>query len=255
MTWEEINAAIEEKVASATEGLDGDDADEAKAKELKNMDQSVRQFLWNGGHKAATKQNAEKIESLESERESLQEQIEEKERQLEELKEVQPDAEKIEAEYQEEIKELKEQHAAAVEELRQKIRDRDKGSFRNRVFARVSKILDSDYVDVQLQRMEAQGRIKIDDDGDIEILQPGKEIPYMADSEEALVETVVEELASEAPDKWKVSNADSGGGSSGSGGGPNKSSKYERAREAGKQTQEYRQRRTKSLSERVGKAA
>lgn len=251
MDWNEINEAIREKVNDATDGLNGDEADQAKANVLDNLDQGVRQFLWNGGHKAATAQKSDRIKDLQNERDRIKSELEQTKEQLQALEEDQPNVEKIRSEYEEQIRNLKEEHQEAVEELRGKLHDRDKGSFKNRALAEGSDRLDRDWLDVQLERMEMEGRIQRTEDGSIQVLQPGKDIPYMADSEDELAQTVVEELAQEAPTKFKLSQADSGGGSRGEGSGPSSASKYDQAREAGQQSQESRQNQGPSLKERL----
>lgn len=221
MEWSEINAAIQEKVNAATEEKTGDEKDRATAEVLKGLDQPIRQFLYDGGHKAATAANSAKIRELESERETLTSERDSAKAKVDEMQAGVPNADEIKRQYQDAERQLKEQHEAELKRLKGEVVSMKTESFESKVFGKLGPRLSEDgtsWAETQLAKMRLDGRIRPGESG-IEVLQPGKTIPYTAETEDELSDIVVKEIVSGAKPWALKSGADTGGGSNGSGAG------------------------------------
>lgn len=249
MTWEEINAAITEKVAAAkatvkTEGMSDKDREkavnEALAAELQNMPHEVRQFLYDGGHRQATAQNAQKLQAAEEARKALETakadletQVQSHQTRITEIEGKTPDVEAVKRKMQEDFAKiesgLKEQVAAAegkVTELHEvRKADRVEG-FVSRLQGRLGANVTEDgieWLQVRLDRMRSDGRfLPKDAEGSpfsVAVLRPGStDMEYHATSEDELLTVVSQEVLEGAP-KWAVKANVKGGGGALNGGG------------------------------------
>lgn len=216
MDWSEINKAIQEKVDAATEGKNEDEVDKAKAEVLKNLAHPIRQFIHDGGHKQATARSAEQIRQLESEKSDLEGKLKAAKEKLEKVEENVPDAEQIKEQYQQEIADLKKKHEGAVQELNGKISQLKTGGFTGKLLGHVGPKLSEageDWAKSKIMLMEQEGRIRPTETG-FEVLQPGKKIPYTAETEDELIQVVSGEILDHAKPWALKGTSDSGGGSS-----------------------------------------
>jgi hypothetical protein len=250
MDWTQVNAFLQEQVAAAAQGKDGRERDAATAEVLSNLAQPIRQFLHDGGHANATAQHKTKIRTLEAEKSALEEQVTAAQARIEEIEKQAPNAEQIKAQYRQEIEQIK----ATAEALEGQIRSLKTGSFTSRLLGQMGPRLSEDGLDwarTQVERMTLDGRIRPTDAG-FEVLQPGKEIPYSATTEDELLSVVAGEVLKAARPWALKSGADGGGGTSGSGsGGPSGGSDWDKLREQAKGR--HQQPDQKTLQERRGR--
>lgn len=248
MTWEEISAAITEKVGAAkssvkTEGMSAEEAEKAVngalATELRNLPHEVRQFLHDGGHRQATAQNKEKLEALEaakkaleSEKTTLAQQVDAQAKQIREIEANVPDAdkmrEKLQKEFADREKELQTQRDEAITaaaELRESRKADRVDGFESRLRGLLgSRVTEEgqEWMRNRVDRMRLDGRFlpREGEDGSLSVavLRPNSsELEYHASNSEELLSVVAQEVLEGAP-KWAIKSNVQGGGGAGSGG-------------------------------------
>jgi len=126
-----------------------------------------------------------------------------------------PDTASLHRQYGEQIASLTATHKTERENLMSGIRgEREIRRFSDLLVALTSgeKPLVKDYAEVLTQKGEIRKRIKINDDGSWQVLQKGQDIPVAAQTPEAALALLAEELKAEAPPAFILVGADSGGG-------------------------------------------
>lgn len=268
MTWEEINAAISEKVKAAkdavkTDGLSEDEkrraVNEALASELKNMPHEVRQFLHDGGHQQATAQNAQKLretgeatKALETEKADLEKQVADAKAKIKELEASTPDATKIRETLQADFKKREEELQNEATKAKERVaelegaRKTDKvDGFVNRFLGHAGSRVTGDgeeWLRVRVQNMRNDGRFQpkiVSEEGKesrigVAVLRPGSsELEYHAANDDELLSVLTEEVFKDAP-KWAVKANVSGGGGAANGSAGGGVNKWDKVRETAK---------------------
>lgn len=129
-----------------------------------------------------------------------------------------PGTAELHTQYGNEIAALKNGHATEVAGLKGKIAEGDQKAITSTLRSLLTtgtkdspKVLDADYAAVQLEKPEIKARIKLVDGG-FQILQAGKDIPIAAQTTDAALAILAEELKTSAPSKFVMANTDVGGG-------------------------------------------
>jgi hypothetical protein len=232
MDWKEINTAIQERLTAAALGKEGDERESAITSELRSLDQAIRQPIWDAGHGAAVRQQAEKVTAAERQVADQKAAAERAEARLKELEAKTPDAEAIRKQFDSQVKDLQEKHKGEIDKMTSERKADRVDTFRTRLTAAAGAKLDPAYAELQILKMN--GRIDVVD-GRIVVRQPGKDIPYLADDLDSLVSTVVGELVTGAPADRRLSQGDTGGGASGGSSGGGNADVWTKARERGKE--------------------
>jgi len=240
-------------IAELVTGLRSEKVDDV-VKELQNSAHAIWQEVWNLGHANATARGKEDLTAKDKELTAATESKVQAESKLEELRGSQPDVAKVREQYDTEIAELKTKHATAIQEKDDARAlaetGRASGDLRSEL---VRRGVDPDYAEVLASKESVKSRIRYVD-GEVQILQDGKEIPISAGEGQTAIGVFSEELAGAVPAKFKNSSGDSGSGtrtpSSSSGG---KGNVYDRIRESAKARQEAAGRPSgKTAAEKLG---
>lgn len=126
-----------------------------------------------------------------------------------------PDTAALHAQYGQEIAKVKADAEARERELRATL-ETERKTMRTRdlraLLTTGEKRLDADYADVLLEKPDVKSRVKINADGTFQILQKGKDIPIAAQTPEAALAIMADELKAEAPPRFVLVGTDTGGG-------------------------------------------
>lgn len=213
----------------------------------------VYQEIFDRGHGEATRKAREQTEQLERDLEQARSELEKREQRIERLEEEQPDVARIESEYQDEIAELKEEAREKMSNLRDQISSERMARARSDLTSTlVQEGVDRDYAEVQVHKAVDNGRIRHTEDGEVEVLQPGKEIPLQVDDP---LGSLAEEIHDRTPAKFRSSDADRGSGAEGGSGGGSGSSVYDRIREQAEEERTGSRDPSEELDERLGAGA
>lgn len=175
---------------------------------------------------------------------------------LTELQASQPDAQKIHDQYKAEIQTLKDAHKKAVDEERTKrataLRDRHVADLRTAL----TRKLDPLVARLLAQDPEVQKRLVLKDDGTLDVLQDGKDIPFSPAEGQSALELLADELVSKQDPKFRLADADAGSGTeSGNRGTQGGGDIFDRIRAGKKAEIEQSKSTIKSLDEKLGMVA
>lgn len=232
MDWKEINEAIRSKISEATDGKTGEDAETARAEALKSLDKSFTQPFFDDGFKSADGKRKGELEAAEAAKKAAEAKLETTESRLTELEKKNPNVEAIKAQYDQELADLKTKHENELNQVRTTATQTKVDAFLTRVEASMRSKLTGDRAELAVYRL--RDRVKPTDGGGIEVLQPGKDIPFHARTEDELISTIVDTAYNEAPESSRLSKADSGAGSQSGATGTSK--KWDQYRNRGKET-------------------
>lgn len=235
MDWkEELTKLVDEAVGDKT-GEKRDNALWAALKE--HLPSEYRQAIFNKGHASATAETRDKIDSLETERDTLNEKLTASKSRIAELesKKLPDDASEREQQLATQVEELKndlqglkDQREADKKQYEAERKQSRIDSTIERIRVEGHKQYDDPWFDLQLREALDEGRFDVEGDR-VVIRQKGRETPIQADSEKDLVGAFLDEVSTYAPDTRVKSNVDAGGGSSGGGSGAGKWERYQKA--------------------------
>lgn len=179
----------------------------------------VYQDIFNKGHGVATaKAQGDRVE-LEANTNRLNGELVTAAAKIKELEESKPDVAKVRKQYDESIDVLKNEHKTQVQKLQTTITaEREARALADIRSGLQSLGVDADYADVLASKDDVKRRLKFKDDGSVEVLQAGKDIPIIASGDKKPVALLVDELRTTVPAKFVTSNGDRGSGTSGAGG-------------------------------------
>lgn len=174
----------------------------------------LQQALFQEGHDVGYGKKHGELTAAESKVTELTSQVSTLTKDVDKLKKN-PAVAELHTQYGQEIETLKAANAATVAELKGKITsskaDATTASLRA-MLTSGAKRLDPDYAGVLTEKADTRARIKVADDGSIQILQAGKDIPIGAHTVEAALTVFAEELKAAAPAKFVLADTDKGGG-------------------------------------------
>lgn len=123
-----------------------------------------------------------------------------------------PETKAIHEQYAGQIKSLTDAAKARETELLTGIRKERHSSHLSTLRTALKAKLQPDYADVLLEKGENSDRIKVNDDGTWTVLQKGKDIPLAAQTPEAALSILADELVAGAPAGFVLAATDAGGG-------------------------------------------
>lgn len=239
-----------EQLREFLDGLDESVGAEALADALQEVHQAAYQAIYDRGHGGATSRLKSDIEDLEGKLSKEQKRRKKAEERAEQLEEENPEVGEIRSQYEEQLEETREEYEERLRKQGETLNSERRQRARSDLVAMLSGELDRDYAEVQVDRVLSNGRIRHDDEGEIEVLQDGKDIPIQADKP---LEALASEITESADPKWRVSKADSGSGTQGSGAaGSGGSNRYDRIREKAKKERENARSSGPPAAERMG---
>lgn len=188
---------------------------------LKSGAHPVFQEVFNAGHSTATEQAKTDKQALETQLADVKADLDKATTRVQELEEKAPDVAKVREQYQTEITDLKTKHEQELEDRDQRLRNERMGRAVSDLRTKlVERGVDGEYAQVKVERADVRARLRHNDDGQLEVLQAGKEIPFQpADGKNAL-DLLADEIREGTDPKWITSNADRGSGTGGGGGRP-----------------------------------
>lgn len=229
MDWKEINDAIRSRIAEATEGKTGDAAAEARLAALKGLDKTFTQPFFDDGFKSADGKRKGELEAAEAAKTAAEAKYTAAETELAELRKKNPDVQAIKTQYEQEISTLKAKHTEELDKVRTTAVATKVDAFLTRTQAALERRLTKDRAELAVHRLRE--RVRPVDGGGIEVLQPGKDIPFHAATEPELIDTIVATEYDTAPKESRLSGVDLGGGA---GDGAKVDKGWDRFRERGK---------------------
>lgn len=229
MDWKEVNEAIKALLATAAEGKTGDEAVAAKAKALDSLDASITQPFFDKGFASADGKRKGEVESLTTAKKAAEDDLEATKARLVELEKKNPDIEVIKKQYEGEIQSLKDSHSTELDSVRGEAKKGRVESFIERARAKLETRFTPEYS--ELYALKMRDRVRPTTDG-VEVLQPGKDIPYHASDTDELLNTITEAALTDAPDRAKRSDVQGGAGVDAKSGGDG--SKWDKYRERAK---------------------
>lgn len=196
---------------------------EADAKDLIDALHEARpdvyDLAFNAGHKKATGEKSKLVRATEAKLEAAQGEIATLGQTIAELEEKAPDAKRLRDQYAERETQLKTQHETALQAARDTVTSERKQRAVDQLRAKLAATLLPDAVDAVLAKVQADGRIRVNDEGDVEVLQEGSDIPIAAPAGRDALTILADERLEKAPPIWKRSHVDGGGGTRGAAGG------------------------------------
>lgn len=217
--------ALWTRLGSEAEGENGDIPDEKIAEALQSDAHGVFQTIYDKGHSNATERSTSRTKELETELATAKGNLTKAQEQLEEYRKKAPDSEKLREQYERDLEKIQQEHEEKVKTIESKlVNEREKRHFSELKAHLVDgkQRLDPDYADVLTQKEEVRKRIKFTEDGELEVLQAGKEIALAPADGVSPLALLAEELKKNAPKKFILVEGDRGagaGGEAGSGGG------------------------------------
>lgn len=233
------NADDDDLQQVATERLDIDpdenSRDEIIAEALRQHDElsGVAHALNNRGYAAGREEMQDRIEELETELSDREDRVEELQ---EELDSVDSDDERVE-QLQGRIDELESERDEIQETLNERtsqIRERN----REEAFNDFQSRLEEHFTHPKIARayaLEHRDRFEADEDGDVDVLQIGDDIPYDVRGDEDPTQRLVQDVLRDADDEDLSAETDVGGGSGSSGATQPSTDEIDEAIEQGKQ--------------------
>lgn len=202
----------EQKQAIETlKSVTAEDAEEFR-NELQSANQPIVHHIFRRGFAEAEGRYKPRAETAEAKIAEVETAKAEAERKLREAEGKQPDVEKIHADWQAKLDAAKaeaetERTARKAEREARKLSD---------LRAHLTG-LDPEYA--RWKATEHAGRLRAKDDGTVELLEAGSEVPVQVPAGKTPYQVLAEEILRTAPAALRTSNADSGGGTGGGGGG------------------------------------
>jgi len=207
------------KVVLEHAGKGGTQAQEVVTR-LQADGQTVFQPIFNMCHRDATARGAEKLTGVQGELATAQNQVKDLERQLAEARSATPSTKALQDAHRDELEKLDAKHKAAQKNLQNLLDAARMDSVMARVRTALKGKVDEEYLStVLLAKDDVRKRIRFTDAGALEITQSGSDIRLTPADGQDLVELFSQDLFNGVPAKWRLSNADAGGGAGGSGAG------------------------------------
>ena len=216
------------------------------------------QEIFNRGHKAGVAHMDKQVSAAET----AQKTAETAQEKAEGLLAKAPDATQLREQYTKEIDDLKGTHKSELEEREGRLVSTLQAAERAKLVALLvgsSYGVDSDYAEVIAAKPDVIERISVTEEGEVLVLQRGKQIPIQAADGKTPLGLMAEELAGGIDAKWKTSNADAGSGATqdGSGGGGGGKGRWGELRAQQEKVEENRSKRPgtgKTAREKMGLA-
>lgn len=179
---------------------------------LQSGAQPLYQRAFAAGHTAGlTKGRGEKAE-VEARLTEVQGQLETAQTQLREVQERTPDTNAIRTQYQNEIKTLKDQHKTALQAEKDKRVNAEKDRAFATLQAKLGKGLNPLVARLLVQDKAVRDRIHVNEDGTLEVMQKGKEIPFSPADDQDVLDLFASELIADQPADFRLADGDSGSG-------------------------------------------
>jgi hypothetical protein len=198
------------KPAEGTEEI----ADDAIVSAIQTHGQPVYQIAHDRGHAAGTGKKGAEATALQTRVETAERERDEAKAALETLKGKAPDGEKLKAEYTTELQKAQEKFTAKEAALKATLKSTRlawaKADLRASLVSDFK--VDKDYAAVLVEKPEVIDRITHTDDGTLEVLQRGKQIPFAPGDGQTSIGLLAAELREGVNPKFIVSDADSGAG-------------------------------------------
>jgi hypothetical protein len=218
-----------------------DDLDGVVAELMQNA-RRLYTTINNKGYSAAQLAEKEKRTNLEATIERLEGEIKEARKNIGELEKKAPEAASLKQQYEQQVEQLKEQHKTAQSKLKDQLANERRQTVISTLTAKlVQAKVDPKYAKVIARDEDIIKRLKFNDDGTLDVMQQGKDIPVVPGENQDRLDVLVEDVVRETDPKFISADVDRGGGhkpDTSSGG--NGSGSYDAIRERVKKEQDDR---------------
>ncbi len=191
----------------------GDDK-EKQAAAIQTHGGSVYQLIFQNGHDVGYGKKHGELTTAQTKATELEGRVATLSTELTTLKSA-PDQKALHDQYGAQIKDLTtkaEQTASGLKAQLTKERKAAKVAVLRDALLTGAKRVEKDYADVLIQRADVVDRVKMNEDGTWQVLQKGKEIPIAAQTPDAALTLLADELKAETPPKFLLVGTDTGAG-------------------------------------------
>lgn len=184
---------------------------EILVKTLQKEAQPVFQAIFDRGHSDAAQRAKVKLEESNNALTLRDQELQAERDRVRALQADKPDVAKVEKQYQDTIADLKEKHKRERDKLSQQVSTERSSRVKSDLLAAVTgREVDPDYAAIQVERVA--NRLRFTDDGKLEVLAEGKDIPLMPGDGETPIGLLAKEIRDRTPPKFLISRADTGSG-------------------------------------------
>lgn len=193
----------------------GDNADaKAIAAAVQQHAQAAYQVAYNAGHSTATQAKNTEIQTLTAERDQHKAASEKATQDLEAERKKHPELQQLRDQHAQEITRLNDAHKTEVKKLTDGAaeKDRQRAVADARAYLVGEKKVDPVYADALLANPDVAKRIRLAQDGAVEFLQKGQDIPIAVGADQKAHALFGDSLLPDIPKKFVGSTADGGAG-------------------------------------------
>jgi hypothetical protein len=206
-----------DEILEAIKKLMGHESRDEVVAALKKHGKPVYQLVFDDGHGVATEQLNSKLSKVEQERDAAKTEARDAKKDLQKLRDESPDAAKLEEQYRNELAEKDaEIEALRTQSQQEKLEWRRDNALERLRAALAPQVVDG-YEELLVGRGSTADRFSFDDDGNLRVLQLGKQIPYAGDVE-AQIKSLADDLMKEVKPIFRNSKVKEGSGRDAAGG-------------------------------------
>ena len=173
--------------------------------------QPVYQEIFQRGHAEETRASKAKFDALTEQVTGLTGQLSTAQTALTDLQSKTPDVKTVTDQFQAQIADLSAKNKAKLDTMQAKVNDtllrRGRADLKSSLIA---KGVDPDYADVLVNKEDVKLRMRPSDDGDIQVMADGKDIPLTVGEGQTPLGLLTEELSGKVPAKFLSSSSDRG---------------------------------------------
>lgn len=222
---------------------------------LQTSAQPVYQRIFDKGHSTGLTKGRDEKKTTDAEVTRLTSELETANASLTELRSKTPDVQKVTEQFQTEIRDIKEKHKGEIKAERERSREIEINRQMTLLKTKLEKKVNPLYAKLLTQDLDIRKRIHPKDDGAVEVMQAGKEIPFSPAEGQDPIDLLVDELVKAAPTDYRLAEGDEGSGvQNGPAGAPRKTS-FDKIRENKQKELKGKETGTegiKSLDEKLG---
>lgn len=195
-------------------------ADDQIVSTIQQHAQPIYQIAHDRGHSAGMGKKGTEVTTLQTQLQQAQTERDTARTALEELKGKAPDNERLKAEYATQLQEAEAKFKAKESALKATLKATQRAWAKSDLVTHLvtKHNVDPDYAEVIASKDDVLDRISYNDDGQIEIAQRGKQIPFAPGEGQTHIGLLATELRETVPPKFVTTNADAGAGSENGGG-------------------------------------
>lgn len=216
--------------------------------------QPIYQRVFDKGHSTGLQKGRDEKKTADADVTRLTSELAAANTSLTELRNKTPDVQTITTQFQNEITALKNTHKAELQTARDKSRTTEVKRQATILETKLKSKVNPLYAKLLVQDLEVLKRINPRDDGSVEVMQAGKEIPYSPAEGQDPIDLLVDELVKAAPTDYRLAEGDEGSGIQSGPAGTQSKSRFDKIRDDKKKqiAGQEADKTIKSLDEKLG---